>query len=77
MSITLAPDIFGYVSSCTRDNPYFTDGEPSYLSGLERAKAMRNVRVIIGEVGEVPVPGHIAFATTVDARPLQKGRLYN
>jgi hypothetical protein len=42
-------------------------------SGLERAKAMRNVCVILGEVGEVPVPGHITFATTVDARPLQKG----
>lgn len=52
MSQTLALDIFGYVSVSTRDNPHFKDEELSHLGGLERARAMYDIRVAVGEVRE-------------------------
>lgn len=48
---TLAPDIFGFVSSLTRDNPHL--GLPptgSSLSGLERARLLRDVKIRIGDL---------------------------
>lgn len=48
---TLAPDIFGYVSSLTRDNPHVNlPDSGSTLSGLERARMLKNVRVKIADV---------------------------
>lgn len=48
---TLAPDIFGYVSSLTRDNPYFDlPDNGSALSGLDRARLMKRVKVKIGDL---------------------------
>lgn len=47
---TLAPDIFGYVSSLTRENPHFdlpTD-TGSALSGLDRTRALADVKIKIG-----------------------------
>jgi hypothetical protein len=47
---TMAPDILGYVSSLTRENPHFdlpTD-HGSALSGLERAKLWGDVKIKIG-----------------------------
>ncbi|KAK5084761.1 hypothetical protein LTR05_005839 [Lithohypha guttulata] len=52
---TLAPDIFGYVSSLTRDNehvPLPTEG--SMLSGIDRARMLKNVKVKIGDLGAGP-----------------------
>jgi hypothetical protein len=48
---TLAPDIFGYVSSFTRENPHFDlpTENGSSLSGLERARLLGNVKIKIGE----------------------------
>lgn len=47
----LAPDIFGYVSSLTRDNPHVAvPAGGSALSGMERARMMRNVKIRIGDV---------------------------
>lgn len=48
---TLAPDIFGYVSSFTRENPHFDlpTENGSTLSGLERARLLSDVRIKIGE----------------------------
>jgi hypothetical protein len=50
---TLAPDIFGYVSSLTRDNAHLhsPDGG-STMSGLERARALKHVKVRIADVGD-------------------------
>ena len=48
---TLAPDIFGYVSSLTRDNENLalpTHG--SALSGIERAQKLKNLKVKIGDL---------------------------
>jgi hypothetical protein len=49
---TLAPDIFGYVSSLTRDNPnlHLPDGGTT-LSGLERAQLLKDVKIRIADVG--------------------------
>ena len=45
---TLAPDIFGYVSSLTRDNPNVPLPEGgTALSGWDRARLLRDVRVRI------------------------------
>ena len=49
---TLAPDIFGYVSSLTRDNPTIPlPAGGTTLSGLDRARLLKNVRVCIADVG--------------------------
>lgn len=50
---TLAPDIFGYVSSLTRDNPHLNLPEGgSGMSGLERARALKKVKVRIADVAD-------------------------
>jgi hypothetical protein len=65
---TRTPDVLGFVSMNARDNAHFSKYVPSHLDGKETARALRNVRVIIGDVkGEAEV-GHIAL-TTMDARP--------
>jgi hypothetical protein len=48
---TIAPDIFGYISSLTRENPHFAlaTEKGSALSGLERARLLGNVKIKIGE----------------------------
>lgn len=48
---TLAPDIFGHVSSFTRENPHFDlpTENGSTLSGLERARLLGDMRIKIGE----------------------------
>ncbi|KAG9202467.1 hypothetical protein G6514_004443 [Epicoccum nigrum] len=61
--VTKAPDILGYVSTCARDNPYFSNYVASHLDGLEAARALRDVRVIIGDVRREDEIGHIAFAS--------------
>jgi hypothetical protein len=60
---TIAPDIFGYVSSMTRDNPHMnlpTGG--STMSGSERARALKNVRVKVAHVHQADGVGHIGLA---------------
>jgi hypothetical protein len=46
---TYAPDIFGFVSTVTRDNPHLASSMPglqgSTLSGIERAKRMKKVKI--------------------------------
>lgn len=49
---TLAPDIFGFVSTLTRDNRNFAMPEGgSALGGIDRARRMKHVKVKIGDVG--------------------------
>ena len=70
---TDSPKIFGYVSSLTRDNPYFD--QPiggSTLDGLKRSKILRDVKVRIQDVaGDEEEVGHIAFITA--ERPTRRG----
>lgn len=89
---TLAPDIFGFVSSLTRDNPHLgLPASGSSLSGLERARLLRDIKLRIGDLHVDE--GHANAAATsgsevgriglvrVDtdghrARTLQKGKHY-
>jgi hypothetical protein len=73
---TVCPDVFGYISSMTRDNPNIPLPEGgSTMSGVERARAMKRVRVKIGEVRRPDGlgVGHIGLA--MDHPEIQMDRL--
>lgn len=88
---TIAPDIFGYVSSLTRDNPNvdLPDGG-STLSGFERARLMKHVKIKIADVSGDPEVGRIGVrhagyshqgvnqlqSATVETAQLQRNRPY-
>ncbi|KAJ0424726.1 hypothetical protein BJY00DRAFT_309143 [Aspergillus carlsbadensis] len=86
-SVTRAPDILGHVSSLTRGNPHVplpagVGDSGSTLSGLDRAKLLRDMRVQIADVeGEKDV-GRVAFVRVglgvekAGAKRLRKGRQY-
>lgn len=80
---TLAPDIFGYVSSLTRDNPNVPLPEGgTALSGWDRARLLRDVRVRIaastdtGSDGVGRVVLARADAAPVEMKPLEKHMHY-
>lgn len=79
---TLTPDIFGFVSSLTRDNPNFAmeTGTGSMLSGLERARLLGKVKAKIGDVaGDTEAVGRVGLSHVVEgfkAAKLQKERKY-
>ncbi|KZM20786.1 hypothetical protein ST47_g8099 [Ascochyta rabiei] len=76
--MTRAPDILGYVSTYARDDPYFGHHVPSHMDGLETARALRDVRVIVGDVHKEDEVGHVAFAS-MEREPdrVNKQRLYD
>jgi hypothetical protein len=48
---TVAPDLFGFVSSMTRDNPHLNLPEGgTAMNGIDRAKALRNVKVKLADL---------------------------
>ncbi|KAI4628773.1 hypothetical protein J4E83_003326 [Alternaria metachromatica] len=71
--LTKAPDTLGYVSTSARDNPYVTTHVASHIDGLEAAKALRKVRIRIGDVNMAAEVGHVAFAS-VDMGPGEVSR---
>ncbi|GME28941.1 hypothetical protein BKCO1_7900023 [Neofusicoccum parvum] len=77
--ITIAPDIFGFTSSCTRDNVYMARfAEGSYLGGLARARALQNVMVRIGDVKDQHTVGHVALTTNLDeSKKLRRDKEYD
>lgn len=76
-TISTAPDILGYVSSAARYNVHFGDEVPSHLDGLEAAKQLRDVKVIIGDVAGDDEVGRVAFASLDHApRKLVRDRMY-
>lgn len=78
MTITLAPDILGYMSSYTRDNPFAAAlDQASHLDGLKRARAIKEMRVTLGDVNIGCKTGHIAFAISSKVQRLQKDRVYD
>ena len=60
---TLAPDIFGYISCLTRDNPelHLPVGGTT-LSGLERAWLLKDVRIRIADIGPSEGVGRVGFS---------------
>lgn len=78
---TLAPEIFGFVSSLTRDNPHFpVQVGDSALDGISRARALKNVKVKFGDVNSPQeLHGRLAFVPATFAlhtAPLTKERKY-
>jgi hypothetical protein len=70
-----APDILGYVSTLTRDNPY-TPMVPeggNNLNGLERARLLSNMPVQIGDVNWEEDKGHVAFRSVGYAGEFRPG----
>ncbi|PVF95158.1 hypothetical protein CPB86DRAFT_788342 [Serendipita vermifera] len=58
----ISPDTYGYISSMTRDNPYFPlPPNGCTLEGTERAVLLRNVVVRVEDVAPNKEVGHIAF----------------
>jgi hypothetical protein len=74
-TVTFAPDIFGYVSSLTRDNPHMRLPEGgSTLSGLDRTRALKDVKVKIADLnGDRADVGHIGL--TVVHADIEMGQL--
>jgi hypothetical protein len=60
--LVTAPDIYGYVSSMTRDNPYFpVPPNGCTLDGAHRATLLRDVTVRLEDVAPDKDVGHLAF----------------
>ncbi|OJD26795.1 hypothetical protein ACJ73_01814 [Blastomyces percursus] len=76
--ITLAPDILGFVSSYTRDNPHAPVSAGSFQDGLVRTRQLKDVRVMLGDVRSAEQVGHISFVAEGDTPigRLKKGRKY-
>lgn len=72
------PDVSVYVSTYARENQYFRKRVASYLDGLEAARALRDARVIIGDVRSKLDLKYIAFGS-MEAEPerVKRTRLYN
>ena len=79
---TSVPDIFGAVSSLTRNNPYVDLPEGgSTLDGTDRARLIKDLRVQLGDVQESEGVGLIALKSiakeeTERSTKLEKDRVY-
>jgi hypothetical protein len=74
---TLGPEMFGFVSSMTYENPWVKIPQGgTMLDAMERSRLLKDVEVHVGDVRGQEDIGHIAFATGRPTRSLQRGRLY-
>lgn len=77
---TLAPtpDILGYVSSLTRDNPYVDVPKGgSTVDGIERSLLLKDLQLRLGDVEpENDRVGHIALGSSHRTKGVYVGRLY-
>ena len=77
---THAPDIFGYVSSLTRDNVYLDVPGGSALGGVDRTRMMKHVSVKLGEVPTGSGVGRITLTYVGEddhcAKDLEKAKVY-
>jgi hypothetical protein len=63
----VVPDIFDYVSSSTRDNPYVeAPCGGSWMDGADRARVLRGARVRLGDVEDRREVGYIAVVSLGD-----------
>ena len=71
-----APDILGYVSTMTRDNPHMVLPPGGHtLDGLERARYLSKMEVQLADIAWDKVEGHIAFTNMDTKADLTKGKL--
>ncbi|KAB8228846.1 uncharacterized protein BDW43DRAFT_315487 [Aspergillus alliaceus] len=78
-SRTLNPDILGYISTFTRDNPqlYHIASVSSAVSGLERARAMGDVSIRFGDVrSDDPTKGELGIGETKWTSRSESSRYY-
>jgi hypothetical protein len=77
-SMTVAPDVLGYVSTVARNSKYLQLPKTSTaMSGGERANALGGVKVMMQDVKGNADIGRIALGLKHDdAKRLEKGRLY-
>ncbi|KAF2832103.1 hypothetical protein CC86DRAFT_377328 [Ophiobolus disseminans] len=78
---TTVPDIFGYVSSLTRDNPHIQIPEGgSTLDGTQRSRLIRGLKVQLADLQEGEEVGHVALKSLggngAKVARLQRGRMY-
>lgn len=74
----VAPDILGYVSTMTRDNPYCEVEVGDYdgmLDGLERARLLKDVRLQIKDAKWWEETGHVALMTVNRRDERRQGRV--
>jgi hypothetical protein len=74
----VAPDILGYVSTMTRDNPYCEVEVGDYdgmLDGLERARSLKDVRLQIKDAKWWEETGHMALMTINQRDERRQGRV--
>lgn len=72
---TLAPDVFGYVSSLTRDRPrHRMPDDGTLLSGLERARMLKDVKERIADVGTDAGLGRVGPSHAGPASDLRRDR---
>jgi hypothetical protein len=80
---TSVPDIFGYVSSLTRENPYVEiPGGGTMLDGTERMRLIKDLKVQLVDIRQGEDVGYIALKSlergaATSAGRIQKNRLYN
>ena len=78
--LTRGPNILGYVSSITRDNPYVDiPSRGCTLDGLERARLLKGLKVKLKDVAPDDEVGHIAFGcggAFETGELMKRGRLY-
>ncbi len=58
------------------DEGQVSKGGNGLLDAMGRARALKNVRVVVGDVQGTEPVGRIAFTTGLDVQTLHKGRLY-
>ncbi|KAL6150944.1 hypothetical protein ACJBU6_09945 [Exserohilum turcicum] len=74
---TLGPEMFGFVTSMTYENPYLNVPRGgTTLDAMERARLLRDVEVYLGDVCGDKDVGHIALASGTPTHKLNRGRLY-
>jgi hypothetical protein len=74
---TYVPDMIGYMASVTFNNRYLPlPDHGGVLDAMDRARAMIDVRVGIGDVCGNERVGLVAFTSITDVRRLEKGRAY-
>lgn len=72
----VVPDIFDYVSSFTRDNPYVQAPHGgSGLDGAERARLLRKLPVQLGDVEPNSEVGYLTVRSILGAEDCKRGRV--
>ena len=75
---TLAPDVLGYVTSLTYHNPHMGDLPKRLpLDAMGRARALKSLRVRLGDTRPGDEYGHVAFTLEKECVALRRRRRYS